>query len=55
MYGHVNWDNKVPQKLHAPIQTYEFGRPDPLKPTLTGSSHPQIYQVNFFHLNFSIR
>lgn len=50
MYGHVNWDNKVPKKLHAPITTYEYGKPDPLKPGQAGSAHPQIYQVIEFNL-----
>ncbi|CAF0704702.1 unnamed protein product [Brachionus calyciflorus] len=45
MYSNVNWDNKVPKKLHAPITTYEFGKSDPLKPPLTGSTKPELFQT----------
>lgn len=31
MYRQVNWDSKLPSKLHAPTTTYEGGRADPLK------------------------
>ena len=45
MYEQVNWDSKIPKKLHAPITTYEFGKPDPLKPTDPTPTRPQIYQT----------
>jgi hypothetical protein len=32
MYNTVNWDSKLPPKLHAPVTTYENGMPDPLRP-----------------------
>jgi len=31
-YKTVNWDNKVPAKVFAPVTTYENGCPDPLRP-----------------------
>jgi hypothetical protein len=45
MYGQVNWDKKVPKKLHAPVTTYER-KADPLKPDPNPYTRPQIWQVN---------
>ncbi len=46
MYGQVNWDSKLPQKLHAPVSTYEAGTPDPLRNKKEGDARPQIWQVS---------
>ena len=45
MYGQVNWDSKLPKKLHAPVTTYEAGVPDPVRKNVEGEKRPQIWQV----------
>jgi hypothetical protein len=50
MYNQVNWDSKLPKKLHAPVTTYEAGKADALKRIEQANNQPQIWQVrlNFF-------
>ena len=31
MYEQVSWDSKLPDKLHAPVTTYEYGMADPVR------------------------
>ena len=43
-YSHVNWDAKLPSKLHAPTSTYEKFV-DPLKECDQIDHRTQIWQV----------
>jgi hypothetical protein len=45
MNSQVNWDSKVPPKLHAPVTTHEHNRADPLKRSQTAVTRPQIWQT----------
>jgi hypothetical protein len=45
MYENVNWDSKLPRKLHAPVSTFE-PRTDPLRQQFQQYTRPQIWQVN---------
>ena len=44
MYQNVNWDSKLPKKLHAPVTTYE-PRADPLRQQFQQHTRPQIWQT----------
>jgi hypothetical protein len=48
MYEQVNWDAKLPKKLHAPVTTYEAGKADPLKVDEENKTNrPHIWQVYY--------
>lgn len=46
MYRQVNWDSKLPRKLHAPTRTYEAGKADPLKRSEPSELTPELAKVN---------
>lgn len=45
MYKQVNWDAKLPKKLHRPVTTYENGKADPLKRSEPTEVTPELAKV----------
>jgi|APCry1669189000_1035189.scaffolds.fasta_scaffold759261_1 hypothetical protein len=45
MYEDVNWDAKLPPRIHAPYTTNEYAKADPLKNMDDLYLKPQLYQV----------
>ncbi len=47
MYEDVNWDAKLPPRIHAPYTTNEYARADPLKNMDDLYLRPQLHQVGY--------
>jgi len=44
MYEGINWDKKLPSRLHAPVTTYEHGKANPIKKNEEFHPSPHVWQ-----------
>jgi hypothetical protein len=44
-YEEVHWDQKLVPRQHAPVTTFENGKPDPVVTTSAPPARPELWQT----------